>query len=160
MRKQNTRNYRIKLSIVFIAIFGLLSINQSFADSSDRDDNEYRGGHHSSNNKYRSSRSRDYPRHNRYIMNKHHNPRHYGTHPRHYNSRPRHANYRYWHPRNEHYSTYYTSSVSYSDHNDAATTIIGSAIGGVIANDISRGDGAATAIGILTGAVVANELAH
>ena len=52
--------------------------------------------------------------------------------------------------------------MSYSSYNnyDPVATIVGGAIGGAIANDISGGDGAATAIGVLTGAVLVGGLHH
>lgn len=159
MKLLNLNNHRQVLSMLFFAGIGLLSVNLSYADSYSRSySHSYSGNRHNNYRHYRNHRSHEARHYRRHYDQPHHsyyydNHNYYGDH-----------NYRHHHyPKIKSYTTNYSSSVSYttySDHHDIATTIVGGALGGVIANDLSGGDGAATAFGILTGAVIADGLGH
>lgn len=162
---KTVKNYKQISRIIVLSFIGLLSINTSFAGSYYNNNHEYRSGSHRAQNKHRSTVTIDYGYSDTHRAPRHAERRRYSHERRSDSYRPAHQynSYRSHTPRYQQHSRNYYNSVSYSSyngHNNAAATIVGGAIGGVIANDISGGDGAATAIGILGGAVLASGLSH
>ena len=181
-----TKKHKLILAMVFVSFTGLMSMNQSYASSYYNQDRDYKNKHGYSDsrsnsrsqhkNKRHHSRHakrqhRSYDRRHQPVHGHHHRNKHnYRSHQHHnighnqgHNHGYKYSEHRDNYPRIERYSTNYSSSIRYngvSHHNNAAATLVGGAIGGAIANDISGGDGAATAFGIVTGAVLANGFNH
>ncbi len=152
---------KLTLKMLIISISSVLFISTSYAGSYNNS-HQYRG-HNSGYNKQHT------PRYNYGHSNNYRNRGHVRTYRSHdqYRVHRHHSQCGHqYYPQSHSYgysNGHVSNSVTYIEYgaNDhTAATIVGGAIGGVVANDLSHGDGVATAIGVVTGAIIAVGLDH
>lgn len=157
---------KLKLQYLIITIIGLLLISPTYADSVYRDSHDYQYDHNPAYYGHGSSHSYDYghPAYNQ------HEIRYYQSHDPYYSPEyypeqyPRHIHNSYCgHQYQLNHSAYrynYDNHIEYGTNSHVGATIVGGALGGAIANDISHGNGAITTLGVITGAALAVEFDH